>query len=115
MSCLVAAAALTSLLPINKALWTPSFVLVTAGIGLALYALLGLVRSPQLAIPPGQAAPKFYFVTQLLIPFLICIVHGITIWHHDAAAVRAHRQAPPATNTRRHEQRASVPVPVYVS
>jgi predicted acyltransferase len=79
--------ALTPLLPLNKALWTASFVAVTAGSGLLLWlALSALARSAGglrlLSFPifAGQTALTFYVLHMLLIALLVRTWRGETLW-----------------------------------
>jgi predicted acyltransferase len=67
-------------LPLNKALWTPSYVLVTAGLGVAVWALLGVRRWPWLTVL-GQTALTAYAVHMLLIALLVRrLPSGETLW-----------------------------------
>jgi predicted acyltransferase len=87
---LIAAAGLTVglALPFNKALWTPSFALFTAGLGLALWAILraswamlGGTAPARLAVLMGETALTFYILHMLLLALLVRKLPGdIKIW-----------------------------------
>lgn len=87
-ACLVAGIALTVLLPLNKALWTPSFALVTAGLGLALWQAMrwawhgtGDTAPARLTVGIGQAALTLYVVHMLLLALLVRRLSGETrLW-----------------------------------
>lgn len=80
--------AATLLVPLNKALWTASFALVTAGLGLALWLglrsiWLRLAMSPpgKLLLLAGQTALTLYVVHTLLIVILVRkLPDGRSIW-----------------------------------
>jgi predicted acyltransferase len=78
---------LSLILPVNKALWTASFVLVTVGCAVPLWPLLSrMARQPLVArllglpILAGQTALTFYVAHMLLIALLIRRVNGVTLW-----------------------------------
>lgn len=85
---LVTGIALSPVLPINKNLWTASFALLTAGIGLVFWALLkwlwaaiGDVMVVQWTVRLGQLALTLYVVHMLLIALLVReLPSGATIW-----------------------------------
>lgn len=85
--CLILARAALPLWPLNKALWTPSFALLTAGIGLAMLALLRIVW-PRLDAQPwarliamlGRDALTLYVVHALLTALLVVSIGGARIW-----------------------------------
>lgn len=65
-------------LPINKALWTPSFALFTAGLGVLIWGALrsvwpvmGWTFPARLAVLMGQTALTFYIIHMLLIALLV--------------------------------------------
>ncbi len=65
-------------LPFNKALWTPSFALFTAGLGLLLWAILCMIwqgvggsAAARLAVLMGETALTFYIIHMLLIALLV--------------------------------------------
>lgn len=73
--------------PVNKALWTPTFVLVNAAIGLGLWGLLRLAWPRIGAWPPsrlaealGQVALTLYVVHALLTAVLVIPVGGERLW-----------------------------------
>jgi predicted acyltransferase len=75
-------------LPVNKSLWTASFVLVTAGQGLGLWMLIRIVwpqigahRITQWIVRLGQAALTLYVVHTLMIAVLVRkLPSGETLW-----------------------------------
>lgn len=85
--CLIAARAALPLWPLNKALWTPSFALLTAGIGLAMLAILR-VAWPAMDAQPwarliallGRDALTLYVVHALLTALLVVRIGGDRIW-----------------------------------
>jgi predicted acyltransferase len=85
---IVAGLAIAPSLPLNKALWTASFVLVTSGIGLVLWALLrsswALVGQNRIAAwlaHVGRVALTVYVVHMLMIAVLVRrLPGGMTIW-----------------------------------
>jgi len=95
-ACLALGFAALALWPLNKALWTPSFALVTAGASLALLAALRLgwpyfgVRAPgRVAAALGQHALTLYVVHTLLTTLLVVRIGGERIWLHSFEAVAA--------------------------
>ena len=77
--------ALTPALPLNKALWTPSFALVTGGAGGLAWLGLGALaeRSPRALRGPawvGRRALDFYVLHMLLIAVLVLKLGGPRIW-----------------------------------
>jgi predicted acyltransferase len=92
--------------PINKALWTPSFALVTAGIGLALLTLLraiwpriGEAAGARFLATLGQCALTLYVVHSLLTAILFIPVKGdATSWALSYAALRQLGLSPASTS-----------------
>ncbi|THD37316.1 MAG: DUF5009 domain-containing protein [Sphingomonas sp.] len=87
MLCLVAAIGAWFLWPINKALWTPTFVLVNAAIGLGMLCLLksfwprvGSWGPVRLATKLGTVALTLYVVHALLTAVLVIRVGGERLW-----------------------------------
>ncbi len=84
----LAGLALTPWLPLNKNLWTASFVLVTSGAGLffwfslrALWPVIGANRIAQWSVSLGQAALTLYVVHTLLIAIIVRkLPSGQTLW-----------------------------------
>jgi predicted acyltransferase len=80
--------ALSLLIPINKALWTGSFVLVTAGLGLgfwmglrAFWGSIGSGRFGQWLVLLGQTALTLYILHMLLIAVIVRkLPNGERIW-----------------------------------
>lgn len=81
--------ALMPILPLNKSLWTASFALVTAGMGLLVWAALRATwprieqsASARLTVLLGQTALTFYILHMLLITLLVRMVPGTgeTLW-----------------------------------
>lgn len=73
--------------PVNKALWTPSFALINAAIGLGLLAALKFfwvsianLAPVRLATMLGQAALTLYIVHALLTAVLVIPVGGERLW-----------------------------------
>jgi predicted acyltransferase len=65
-------------LPFNKALWTPSFTLFTAGLGLllwvglrAVWPIIGQNAFAKLAVLMGETALTFYILHMLLLALLV--------------------------------------------
>ncbi len=95
--------AATLVVPINKALWTASFALVTAGLGLALWlalrlswARIGALSLGRLLVLAGQTALMLYIVHTLLIVVLVRkLPHGRSIWETSYGALTATGIAPP--------------------
>lgn len=85
---LAAGLAATSILPLNKNLWTASFVMVTCGIGILFWALLkamwtriGQNRLALWTASLGQAALTLYVVHTLLIAIIVRkLPNGETLW-----------------------------------
>jgi predicted acyltransferase len=80
--CLAGAAA-THAVPLNKALWTPSFALLTAGLGLLLWVGLqlgwpafGRTQPARLLVFAGRTALTAYILHMLLIALLVRTVPG---------------------------------------
>lgn len=76
---------LAPVLPVNKALWTPSFALVTGGAGLLAWLGLGRLarRAPEALDGPawlGRRALDFYVLHTLLMAALLPKVGGRRIW-----------------------------------
>jgi predicted acyltransferase len=75
-------------IPINKALWTASFVLVTAGTGLLVWTLLSLIWSKigasafaRFAVLMGQTALTLYVIHMLLLAIIVRkLPDGTRIW-----------------------------------
>jgi predicted acyltransferase len=75
-------------IPINKALWTASFVFVTAGTGLAVWTTIGLIWNKvatsaptRLAILYGQTALTLYVIHMLLLAVIVRkMPDGTRIW-----------------------------------
>lgn len=85
--CLILARAALPLWPLNKALWTPSFALLTAGIGLAMLAILRIVWPrldaqswARLVATLGRDALTLYVVHALLTALLVIRIGGERIW-----------------------------------
>lgn len=85
--CLALTAAALMIWPLNKALWTPSFALATAGIGLALLAALRALwpmigeRPPaRFTVILGKDALTLYVVHALLTALLVLPVGRRRIW-----------------------------------
>ena len=85
----LAGLALTPILPLNKNLWTASFALATAGMGLFVWAALRAVwprieaKAPaRFTVLLGQTALTFYILHMALIALLVRIVPGTgeTLW-----------------------------------
>lgn len=84
-----AAAATLAAIPLNKALWTPSFVLVTAGLVVLiwtgarwLWPLVENRRPARLLAFCGRAALTVYVVNMLLIAVLVCKTStGARLWN----------------------------------
>lgn len=74
--------------PVNKALWTPTFVLVNAAIGLGLWGVLRLAWPRIGAWPPmrltetlGQVALTLFVVHALLTALLVMVrIGGVRLW-----------------------------------
>ncbi len=85
--------AATPWLPLNKNLWTPSFALLTAGIGAALWGGLRLlwprIGAARLAVSLariGTVALTLYVVHMLMIAVLVRhLPDGTTLWHASFA------------------------------
>jgi predicted acyltransferase len=79
---------LSQWIPINKALWTASFVLVTAGTGLLVWTLLSLVwgkiggsAAARWAVLLGQTALTLYVIHMLLLALIVRkLPDGTRIW-----------------------------------
>ncbi len=85
--CLVLAGVATLWWPLNKALWTPSFALLSTGLGLALWAALrggwswvGMSGGARFIVVLGQTALTLYVVQALLAAVLIQQAGGETLW-----------------------------------
>nr|WP_281422969.1 acyltransferase family protein [Sphingomonas colocasiae] len=85
--CLILARGALLFWPLNKALWTPSFALLTAGIGLAMLAALRAIwpklevqRWAQLTATLGRDALTLYVVHALLTALLVLRVGDERIW-----------------------------------
>lgn len=97
MAMVVAGAVLTQWLPLNKNLWSASFVLVTSGAGLALWAMLraiwpmvGRTVAARWTVSVGQAALTLYVVHMLLIAMIVrTLPTGETIWATSWRALAA--------------------------
>jgi predicted acyltransferase len=82
-------------IPINKALWTVSFVFVTAGTGLALWTTIGLIWNrvanlapARLAVLYGQTALTLYVIHMLLLAIIVRkLPDGTRIWDALYAAL----------------------------
>lgn len=85
---LLAGLALSPILPINKNLWTPSFVFVTCGIGLIIWSamraawpVIGRNAIAKWTVGLGQAALTLYIVHTLLIAVIFrSLPDGRKIW-----------------------------------
>ncbi len=85
---LLLGAVLTSILPLNKNLWTASFALVTCGIGIVLWTALRILwpiignnRVARWTVSLGQAALTLYVVHTLLIALIVrTLPDGERIW-----------------------------------
>jgi len=80
--------------PINKALWTPTFTLTNAAIGLALLGVLKLCWARIGGWPPvrlaaslGQVALTLYVVHALLTAVLVIRIDGQRLWASSFAAL----------------------------
>lgn len=99
----VAGVALSLVIPINKALWTASFVLVTAGLGLGFWMGLRLIwgrvgnsRVGQWLILLGQTALTLYIIHMLLIAVIVRkLPNGERIWDVTYAVLTGTGLAPP--------------------
>jgi predicted acyltransferase len=88
MLLLVAGIVLSMWLPVNKALWTASFVLVTAGLGMAIWLLIRQFWSSiethaiaRLCVLYGQTALTLYVIHMLLLAvFVRKMPDGARIW-----------------------------------
>lgn len=85
--CLIAGLGASLLWPVNKALWTPSFALVNAAIGLALLGLFKLGWPTIAGWPPvrlaaqlGRVALTLYVVHALLTALLVIPLGGERLW-----------------------------------
>ncbi|QNA85161.1 DUF5009 domain-containing protein [Sphingomonas sp. So64.6b] len=85
--CLLLAGVATLWWPLNKALWTPSFALLTAGLGLVLWVALrggwswfGASGVARFTVVLGQTALTLYVVQALLAAVLIQQIGGETLW-----------------------------------
>ncbi|WP_299420910.1 heparan-alpha-glucosaminide N-acetyltransferase domain-containing protein [Sphingomonas bacterium] len=85
--CFVAAFGPWFLWPVNKALWTPTFVVINAAIGLGMLCLLksfwpsiGALSPVRLAARLGQVALTLYVVHALLTAILVIRVGGERLW-----------------------------------
>ncbi len=91
---LLAGLALTPWLPLNKALWTPSFALVTGGAGVLAWLALGALarRGGGLLDGPawlGRRALDVYVLHTLLIVVLLMHVGGRRLWEVLAEPLKA--------------------------
>ncbi len=61
------------IVPLNKALWTPGFALLTAGLGLALWHGMRRmpISMPRVLVAAGQAALTLYIVHMLVLAILV--------------------------------------------
>lgn len=104
---LLAGAAVASLVvPLNKALWTAGFTLLTAGLGIALWTALRVVW-PRIgsgviggwAVLAGQTALTLYVVHSLLIVLLVRrLPDGTRIWDAAFRALATTGLPPPAVS-----------------
>ncbi|MGY4397285.1 putative acyltransferase [Sphingomonas sp. UYAg733] len=85
--CIFLAGVATLWWPLNKALWTPSFALLTTGLGLALWVALrggwswfGAASGARFIVVLGQTALTLYVVQALLAAVLIQHAGGETLW-----------------------------------
>lgn len=92
--CAVAAYAAADWWPVNKALWTPTFTLINAAIGLGLLAALkaswrAIGRSPpaRLAVTLGGVALTLYVVHALLTAILVIRIGGVRLWQSSFDAL----------------------------
>lgn len=90
-------------IPINKALWSASFVLVTAGTGLLLWTFLGLIWSKvaasglaRFAMLLGQTALTLYVIHMLLLAIIVRkLPDGTRFWDMLFAKLSALIPSPP--------------------
>jgi predicted acyltransferase len=92
--CALGAFAAADWWPINKALWTPTFTLTNAAIGLALLAALkaswgAISAAPpvRLAVALGSAALTLYVVHALLTAILVIHIGGVRLWQSSFDAL----------------------------
>jgi predicted acyltransferase len=89
--------AVAFVIPLNKALWTPSFALVTAGLGLGLWALLraawphlGATAAARGAAYLGRAALTLYVLQLLVIAVLVRkLPDGVRLWEQGFRQLEA--------------------------
>lgn len=95
--------ALSSILPLNKNLWTASFALVTSGVGIlfwvvlkALWSLIGRSSVAYWTVSLGQAALTLYIVHTLLIAIIVRkLPSGETIWEVTYKTLSSTGLSPP--------------------
>ncbi len=103
---LIAGLALTSIVPLNKNLWTASFALVTCGIGVTFWALLKMcwvkIGGNIIAnwtVSLGQAALTLYVVHTLLIAIIVRkLPSGEKIWEVTYQALASTGLSPPVAS-----------------
>jgi predicted acyltransferase len=94
---------LSQVIPVNKALWTSSFVLVTAGLGLLVWMLMRqlwprIAKSSiaQLCVLYGQTALTLYVIHMLLLALIVRkLPDGTRIWDMLFAKLSAAGLSPP--------------------
>ena len=105
-SLLIAGLLLTTILPLNKNLWTASFALVTCGIGIVFWALLktfwaaiGEYAIAKWTVSLGQAALTLYVVHTLLIAIIVRkLPGGESIWDVTYQALAGTGLSPPVAS-----------------
>ena len=105
-SLLIAGLVLTTILPLNKNLWTASFALVTCGIGIVFWALLktfwaaiGEYAIAKWTVSLGQAALTLYVVHTLLIAIIVRkLPGGESIWDVTYQALAGTGFSPPVAS-----------------
>ncbi|MES2097305.1 MAG: acyltransferase family protein [Pseudomonadota bacterium] len=92
--CAVAAVAAGDWWPVNKALWTPTFALINAAIGLGLLAAMkagwtaiGGTGPVRLAVTLGGVALTLYVVHALLTAILVIRIGGVRLWQSSFEAL----------------------------
>lgn len=100
--CLILTTVTIAAWPLNKALWTPSFALLTSGIGLALLAALrsawpaiGAIGVSQFTAMLGRDALTLYVVHALLTALLVVRIGGERIWTLSFDALAGTGLSPP--------------------
>lgn len=106
LAMMLVGAALASILPLNKNLWTASFALVTCGIGTIVWAghrmswpLIGNNRASRWSVSLGQAALTLYVVHTLLIAVIVRkLPSGERIWDVSYQALASTGLSPPVAS-----------------